>query len=110
MFAAAADFDPSTSEREFTLGISDYAAAVLAAPLSAIVRAEAPRVRLRIQQAPPTLVDRVPESLRDIDALVLPHGFISGVSHRDLYQDDFVLVVAADNDGSPARSRWSSWP
>ena len=98
VFAAAADFDPSTSEREFTLGISDYAAAVLAAPLSAIVRAEAPHVRLRIQQAPPTLVDRVPESLRDIDALVLPHGFISGVSHRDLYQDEFVLVVAADND------------
>lgn len=98
VFGAATEFDAATTEREFTLCVSDYAAAVLAAPLSAIVRDRAPHARLRLQQAPPAVVERVPESLRDIDALILPHGFISGVAHHDLYQDRFVLVVGADND------------
>lgn len=49
--AAHAPFDPATSDRVFTLGLSEYAEAVLAPPLLAHLAREAPGVLLAIQHA-----------------------------------------------------------
>src|SRR6266849_462632 len=42
-------FEPATSDRRFTLAISNYAAIVLAPPLAAAVSAAAPSVRLDLR-------------------------------------------------------------
>ena len=35
--------------------------------------------------------------MTSIDLLVMPHGFTDGLSHHDLYSDDWVCLVSADN-------------
>ena len=35
--------------------------------------------------------------MTNIDLLVMPHGFTDGLSHHDLYRDDWVCLVSADN-------------
>src|SRR6478609_4290079 len=67
VFAAPVDFDPATSEREFELCVSDYAASVVAAPLVRLTRVEAPRVHLRLQQLSAAAVDNAGGFLRDHD-------------------------------------------
>ncbi|MBC9177524.1 LysR family transcriptional regulator [Pseudoroseomonas ludipueritiae] len=49
--ASHAPFDPATSERVFSLGLSEYAEAVLAPPLLAHMAIHAPRVLLAIRHA-----------------------------------------------------------
>lgn len=49
--AAHAPFDPATSDRVFTLGLSEYAEAVLAPPLLEQLARDAPQVLLAIQHA-----------------------------------------------------------
>jgi DNA-binding transcriptional LysR family regulator len=46
---SAADFDPATTERRFTIGLNNRATLVLAAPLAAAVNAEAPGVSLDLR-------------------------------------------------------------
>ena len=55
VFAAETEFDPRTSNREFTLLMADYTLAVIGDRLSAFVEREAPNVRLHIllRGAPP---------------------------------------------------------
>ena len=36
-------------------------------------------------------------SMTSIDLLVMPHGFTDGLSQPDLYRDEWVCVVSADN-------------
>jgi DNA-binding transcriptional LysR family regulator len=43
------------------------------------------------------MVDTAHQVLLSTDLLLLPHGFVADLSHRDLYRDEWVLVVAADN-------------
>lgn len=98
VFDASPAFDPATSERQFTLMISDYAMAVLGERLASRLATEAPGVRLRMTQTVTTVVDQPMEALRSIDGLLLPHGFLSDIPVTDLYEDTWVCVVAADND------------
>ena len=42
-------------------------------------------------------MDRADQILLSTDLLVLPHGFVTDLSHRDLYRDEWVCVVSADN-------------
>ena len=78
--------------------ISDYGVAVLGSHISAIVAAEAPRARLRLSAPTPYVVDRAAQVLLSTDLLVLPHGFVSELRHRDLYRDDWMCLVSEDND------------
>src|SRR5215472_7524486 len=71
VFASEPDFDPATSEREFTVLMSDYAISVL----------------------------DVAQALRDVDAMVLPHGYLSDLPSQQLFTDQWVCVVAADHPG-----------
>jgi DNA-binding transcriptional LysR family regulator len=98
VFAAQAEFDPAASTREFSLIVSDYGVAVLGSLISAIVAEEAPRARLRLSAPAPYVVDRASQVLLSTDLLVLPHGFVSELRHRDLYRDDWLCLVSEDND------------
>lgn len=97
VFDATPDFDPGTARREFTLMVSDYAAAVLGDELATTVAHEAPGVRLRLLQQSIYAVDHARETLRAVDGLVLPHGFLTDIPSVDLYEDRWVCVVSEDN-------------
>jgi DNA-binding transcriptional LysR family regulator len=98
VFTAQTDFDPASSTREFSLLVSDYGVAVLGDTLAALLAEEAPHARLRFIANSPSAVDRAEQVLLSTDLLVLPHGFVSDLSHRDLYRDEWVCIVAADNE------------
>jgi DNA-binding transcriptional LysR family regulator len=95
VLAAVSGFDPATSDREFRLALSDYAIEIIGRTLSQALAAQAPGVRLRLQ--PPGDISQGLESLRALDGLFLPRGYLAEVPHVDLYTDTWVLVVSADN-------------
>jgi DNA-binding transcriptional LysR family regulator len=97
VFDAQPDFDPSSSIREFTALVSDYVVVVLGDTLAALLAEEAPHTRLRLTPHSPAIVERAEQVLLGGDVLLLPHGFVSDLSHRDLYRDEWVCVVSADN-------------
>jgi len=90
-------FDPARMEREFTVVTSDYAAAVLGPIVARRLADEAPGIRLRLQQTTPQAVDHAADTLRGVDGLILPHGFLIDIPHTELYQDRWVCIVSADN-------------
>jgi DNA-binding transcriptional LysR family regulator len=98
VFDAGPEFDPATSTREFQLVMSDYAVSVLGRAISAAIEQTAPNVRLRLQQPTVDSVDQAAETLRTMDGMVLPHGFITDLPHLDLYTDAWVCIVSAGND------------
>jgi DNA-binding transcriptional LysR family regulator len=98
VFDAQTEFDPASSQREFHLLISDYGVAVLGDTIAGLLAEEAPHARLRLSANTPSTVDRAAQILLTTDLLVLPHGFITDLSHRDLYRDEWVCVVSADNE------------
>lgn len=97
VFTAQPEFDPASSNREFTFLASDYWVAVLGDTVAELLAEEAPGARLRLAANTPSAVDRADQILLATDLLVLPHGFLTGLSHRDLYRDEWVCVVSADN-------------
>ena len=69
LFAASADFDPASSEREFTLVMADYTIVVMGEALSQVIARAAPRTRSALRprdrresQPPPDHSPRVPGS------------------------------------------------
>ena len=98
VFASEPDFDPATSEREFTVLISDYAITVLGPALAALLQ-QAPHVRLRLDQIAVPAVDDAAQALRDVDAMVLPHGILSDLPSQQLFTDEWVCIVAAGHPG-----------
>ncbi|POX42849.1 LysR family transcriptional regulator [Streptomyces sp. Ru73] len=99
LFSSQADFDPAKAEREFRLLASDYAVAVFGTELARVVHEEAPGIRLRFTQAPPTVVDDTATLLSATDGLLMPHGVISDFPATDLYDDRWVFLVAQDHPG-----------
>jgi DNA-binding transcriptional LysR family regulator len=97
VFAAQPDFDPMTSEREFTLVTSDYALAVIGEELTRAVRTQAPHVRLRFNQISTAAVDDIDTTLRTVDGVFLPHGFVGGYPAVDLFTDRWLCLVASEN-------------
>jgi DNA-binding transcriptional LysR family regulator len=97
VFTAQPAFDPASSTREFSMLVSDYGVAVLGDTIAALLAKEAPNARLRLTANTPSAVDRADQILLSTDLLVLPHGFVSDLSHRDLYRDEWVCVISTDN-------------
>ncbi|TFV49566.1 LysR family transcriptional regulator [Blastococcus sp. TF02A-35] len=97
VFTAQPAFDPASSTREFRLLTSDYVVAVLGDTVAALLAEEAPHTRLRLAMHSPAIVDRADQALLSADLLFLPPGFLTGLSRQDLYRDEWVCVVAADN-------------
>jgi DNA-binding transcriptional LysR family regulator len=98
VFDVTPEFDPSQVEREFTILTSDYAATVLGPLIARRLAAAAPGVRLRLRQSTPYTVDHAHDTLRTADGLLLPHGFLTGIPFLDLYEDQWVCIVSADNE------------
>lgn len=97
VFDAAPIFDPQTSRREFTVLASDYGMAVVGEVLGTLM-AEAPWMRLRLEQHNPEIIERANDALRTVDGILLPHGFLTDVPHVDLFEDEWVCLVATSND------------
>jgi DNA-binding transcriptional LysR family regulator len=97
VFDLTGDFDASRLQREFTVLTSDYAAAVLGPVATRQIAYQAPGVRLRLQQTTPSAVDHPLETLRLVDGMLIPHGFLTDIPHTDLYEDRWVCIVSADN-------------
>lgn len=98
VFDVTLDFDPRVADREFTLVISDYAAAILGEPLAELTALRAPGIRLRFQQNTPAALDDLDDTLRAVDGIIMPHGFLADLPVTDLYTDTWVCIVAEDND------------
>jgi DNA-binding transcriptional LysR family regulator len=97
VFDSSPDFDPAEAQLEFTLMMSDYAAAVLGQAFAATLAEKAPGILLRMPMHTPEAVDHAAETLRTVDGILLPHGFISDFPSVDLFEDDWVGLVAAGN-------------
>ncbi len=97
LFTSRADFHPATERHEFTLLSSDYAIAVFGARLARTLHAEAPGVRLHFLHVPPGIVENTESLLSGVDGLLMPHGVISDFPAVELYRDEWVCLVAADN-------------
>jgi DNA-binding transcriptional LysR family regulator len=95
VFEAQTEFDPASSRREFSLLVSDYVVAILGDTIAGLLAEEAPHTRLRLTANTPAVVERADQVLLSTDLLLLPHGFVTDLSHRDLYRDEWVCVVAA---------------
>ena len=98
IFLARADFDPATSTREFSIFSSDYLMSVLGGALASVITEAAPAVRLRFHNMTAGVVMNAPDSLRDHDGLLMPHGYLSNHPHLELFVDRWVGLVATDND------------
>ncbi|MCY1136658.1 LysR family transcriptional regulator [Actinoplanes sp. Pm04-4] len=95
VFTAQSEFDPASSRREFVVYVSDYVVSILGGALAGILAEEAPHTRLRLTPHSPTIVERADQVLLTADVLLMPHGFIADLPHRDLYRDEWVCVVDA---------------
>jgi DNA-binding transcriptional LysR family regulator len=97
VFSAEPEFDPALSEREFIVVASDYAIRIIGPSVAEVLRDQGPGIRLRFRQITADTVDRAADTLRDADAIMLPHGWLSDLPYLDLYRDDWVCLVSAEN-------------
>jgi DNA-binding transcriptional LysR family regulator len=98
VFSVTPDFDPAATTREFTLLVSDYATTVIGPALATALARSAPWARLRLSPHRPEDVAGAAERLRGVDGLLVPHGFIDDLPFLDLYEDTWVVLVAAGNE------------
>ena len=98
VFASQPVFDPGReSGREFRVLGSDYSMAVVGQAVSPLLSRRAPGVRLRLVHHSTEIVDHAAEALRTVDGILLPHGYLSDLPRTDLYEDEWVCLVATDN-------------
>jgi DNA-binding transcriptional LysR family regulator len=99
-FTTRADFDPASTDREFTLLVSDYAVAVLGEALLRCFTDAAPRARLLLRRIgmPDPRGQELDMALRAVDGVLAPHGLaVSGYPALDLFHDEWVCIAAASN-------------
>ena len=108
LFAASSEFDPATSDREFTLVMADYTIMVMGEALSHAVQRAAPRARLHIRLVRESLVTEYSDGIRFVDGMVAPpsNGFaLPDTRSAELFRDRWVCVLDGDNpvlDGGSA--------
>ncbi|WGM22530.1 LysR family transcriptional regulator [Paenarthrobacter sp. OM7] len=88
-------FDATTSEREFVIAASDYAAALIVGPLRGILQQEAPRVV--VDFVPTSGLEGTMAEYSKMDLLVGPTGYKMQGDSKQLFRDSFVAVVDAAN-------------
>ncbi|GAA0906215.1 MULTISPECIES: LysR family transcriptional regulator [Streptomyces violaceusniger group] len=96
-FAAETTFSPETSTRTFTIVSSDHGIATAGAELLLRVRSLAPGVGLRFMPVSAELLEHEDKYLRNVDGVLLPHGYLTRASSLDVHTDRWVCVVSADN-------------
>jgi len=101
------EFDPATSEREFTCLMADYSAAMLGEALSQLMQKEAGRAALHVRMVRESLTTEYVDVIRFIDGMVAPASpFFKTANMRsvELFSDRWVCVTSPDN---PAIARGS---
>lgn len=98
VFESQATWDPSESVRQFSIYGSDYGFTTIGRTVSELAAAQAPGVHFRFMLHNPTVVEDATNRLRSVDGMVIPHGFLTELPFADLWQDDWVAIVAEDND------------
>ena len=95
-------FDPKTARRLFTVGMADYAQAVLLAPLLRQLQREAPNIDLSVVTFPnlPELLDA---GSLDIALLLKSDSAASPFSRRSLFDDGFVCMVRKGHPNAKAK-------
>lgn len=86
-------FDPATSERQFRLSASDYALAVMTAPLLKLLEEEAPRVS--VEFSPLNAIGPV-DLLREDVAVASASRGVPG-KRQSLFSDSMVCIVRRDH-------------
>jgi DNA-binding transcriptional LysR family regulator len=108
LFAASSDFDPKTSDREFTFVMADYTITVMGEALSHAVQRSAPNARLHIRQVRVPMATEYSDGIRFVDGMVAPpsNGFaLPDTRSTELFRDRWVCVLDGDNpvlDGGSA--------
>lgn len=97
VFEMQTAWDPRTSSREFSIFGSDYGFATIGRLVARLAADEAPDVRFRFLLHNQAIVEDAGQRLRAADGMVLPHGYLHGLRHTDLWRDDWLVVAAADN-------------
>jgi DNA-binding transcriptional LysR family regulator len=90
-------FDPRSANSEFTVCASDYAMAMVGGVLTDLVSEQAPGVRIRLQHHDADIIEHASDGLRMVDALLQPHGYFTDLPHVDVYDDEWVCLVARSN-------------
>ena len=94
---AQSEFNPSTSDHEFTILATDYASWRVGTQLLPRLESLAPGIKIRFDHVLPAHVDGAPESLKDVDGMLLPHGYLAQQPYLDVLLDDWTCLVASDN-------------
>ena len=87
IFARQPEFEPAESDREFAVLASDYVITVFGQALAVALRERAPGIGLRLELIKGGFLGTAAETLRAVDGVVLPHGYLSCLPHVDLFTD-----------------------
>lgn len=108
IFHLQAGFVPASSARVFSVAGVDHMIERLGPALSRAIAAEAPSIRLEFPAADARLVNNAPASLRSVDGVILPHGYLAPQPHLDLWTESWMCVVDAGS-GLGAGSAWEEF-
>ncbi|MGV9803206.1 LysR family transcriptional regulator [Mycobacterium sp. NPDC003449] len=97
VFDRTSEFDPASSDREFTLVSSDYGAATVVPGIIRAMSAHAPGTHLRVIPPAPEFIEEPRAALRTVDAMLMPRGVLRGLPHLDLLSDEWVCVMSRDH-------------
>jgi len=101
LFSTTGDFDPLTTDREFSLHCADYVALLLAEPLSRRMAAQAPHAGLHLTLVGETMTGYMTRAVRMFDTTVAPpvHRLrVPEVRSERLFEDEWVCIVSAENE------------
>lgn len=88
-------FDPLTSDREFAIAASDYAATMVVEPLRRILQVEAPGVSVNV--VPTSVMMLHQADFTRCDLIVGPAGYSLPGQSKPVFRDSFVAVMDANN-------------
>jgi DNA-binding transcriptional LysR family regulator len=95
-------FDPKTARRLFTIGMADYAQAVLLAPLLRELQRQAPNIDLSVVTFP-NLVEMLDAGSLDVALLLKGDLQASSFSTRALFDDGFVCMMRKGHPNAKAK-------
>jgi len=97
VFESQASWSPAESAREFSVYGSDYGFVTVGKVVSELAAERAPGVRFRFMLHNPTIVEDAATRLRSVDAMVIPHGYLTDLPYADLWRDGWLAVVSETN-------------
>lgn len=97
VFNSRSGLDVGDTIREFTILTSDYATQLLGEAIVRRLLDRAPHARIRMMPTSPDQVVRAEQVLTERDLLLMPHGFVFDLPNAELFRDEWVIVMDADN-------------